>query len=93
MNFYIAMELDRYCKGNSIVNLDVIYCEKAAALPNKKIIIMRRIWRFLKYDTISTKCYKLRQIFASSLGITKQHLRIFRQGWKVNKEVPFCAFY
>ena len=37
----------RYFKGKSTVNLDIFCCEKAVALPNKKIIIIRRIWRFL----------------------------------------------
>ena len=37
----------RYFKGKSTVNLDIFCCEKAVALPKKKIIIIRKIWRFL----------------------------------------------
>ena len=35
----------RYFKDSSTVNLDLFCCEKAVAPPNKKIIIIRRIWR------------------------------------------------
>ena len=40
--------------------------DKPVALPNKKIIIIRRMEIF-GYEAISTKCYELRQMFASGL--------------------------
>ena len=36
----------RYFKNSSTVNLDLFCRKKAVAPPNKKIIIIRRIWRF-----------------------------------------------
>ena len=37
----------RYSQDSSAINLGIACYDKPVALPNKKIIIIRRIWRFL----------------------------------------------
>ena len=60
------------------INLGIACCDKPVALPNKKIIIYNeKSMEIFRYEAISTKCCKLRQMFARLLlalrilGITK----------------------
>ena len=93
----------RYFEDSSAVNLGLLCFEKAVALPSKKIIIIRRIWRFsgmAQFHRNATCCDKCLPLNLRIFGITKQHLRIPRQDFlqvgkstRKSSKIAFCAFY
>ena len=59
----------RYSQDSSAINLGIACYDKPVVLPNKKINdnYNKKNMEIFRYEAISPKCYKLREMFASGL--------------------------